>query len=122
MNAMVTGKPCQIYANVRNTGLITNLPEFSAVEVACRVDGDGVHPEAYGALPTPLAALCNTNISVHQLAAEAILNKNRQAVYQALMMDPLTHSKLSLDQIEKVADILIAKHAKYLGKYLRKKV
>jgi len=121
INAMVTGEPCRIYANVPNTGLITNLPKFSAVEVACLVDRNGVHPCHYGELPTQLAAMCRMSINVQQLAVEAILNKSRRFVYQALMMDPLVHSKLSLDQIEEVVDILVEKHRKYLGKYLGKK-
>jgi len=118
IHAMVTNEPCRIYANVPNRGLISNLPEFSAVEVAALVDRNGVQPCHYGALPTHLAALCQMNISVYQMAVEAILQKNRQRVYQALMMDPVTHSMLTLDQMESLADELIAKHKKYLNRYL----
>ncbi|MGE5549682.1 MAG: alpha-galactosidase [Bacteroidota bacterium] len=119
VNAMMTNEPCRIYANVMNKGLITNLPEFSAVEVACLVDRNGVQPCHYGALPTHLAALCRSNINVHQLAVEAVLNKDRKSVYWALMMDPATHSVLTLDQMQEVADALIAKHQEYLGEYIR---
>ena len=119
MNSMVTGDPCRIYANVMNKGLVTNLPEFSSVEVACLVDSNGVQPTHYGELPTQLAALCRMNINVHQLAVEAVLNKDRRKVYQALMMDPLTHSMLTIDQIEKVVDRLIGKQKEYLGKIFR---
>ncbi|MCL2834881.1 MAG: alpha-glucosidase/alpha-galactosidase, partial [Treponema sp.] len=93
-------------------------PEFSSVEVACLVDGNGVQPCHYGALPTQLAMLCQMDISVHQLAVEAILKKDRQYVYWALMADPLTHSILNLDQIKEVADDLIGKQKEYLADYL----
>ena len=119
INSMVTDQPCRIYANVPNRGLVTNLPEFSAVEVASLVDRNGVHPCHYGALPTPLAAICQANIHVHQLAVEAVLNRSRKAVYWALMMDPLTHSALTIDQIEEVVDTLIDKQEEYLGKLLK---
>ena len=118
INSMVTNSLCMIYANVMNTGLVTNLPEFSSVEVACLVDGNGVQPCHYGALPTQLAMLCQMDISVHQLAVEAILKKDRQYVYWALMADPLTHSILNLDQIKEVADDLIGKQKEYLADYL----
>ena len=118
IHAMVTNEPCRIYANVPNRGLISNLPEFRAVEVVSMVDRNGVQPCHYGALPTHLATLCQMNISVYQMAVEAILQKNRQRVYQALMMDPVTHSMLTLDQMEDLADELIAKHKKHLNRYL----
>jgi len=121
INSIVTDEPCRVYANVPNTGLVTNLPEFSAVEVACLVDRNGVQPCYYGELPTVLAAMCRMTINVYQLAVEAILKKSRRAVYHALMMDPLTHSKLTIDEIEEIADTLIENQKDYLGKYLGRK-
>jgi alpha-galactosidase len=119
INSMVADEPCEIYATVPNTGLIDNLPRESNVEVKCLVDRNGAHPCHFGPLPTPLAALCQTNINVHQLAVEAILNRSRRSVYHALMLDPLTSTMLTLDQIEAVVDELVEKQSVYLGKYLK---
>lgn len=119
--SMVTGEPCRIYGNVMNNGLVTNLPAFASVEVACLVDGNGVHPCHYGALPTVVANMCQMDINVHQLAVEAILNKSRRSVYHALMMDPSTHSVLTIDEIEAVVDELVEKQKPYLGKHLGRK-
>ena len=118
---MLTDAPLRVYANVMNTApgqapLVSNLPAFSAVEVACMVDGGGVHPCRYGELPTPLAALCAMEIHVHQLVVEAILEGDRRRVYQALMMDPLTHSVMSLEQMEELVDELIAGQQEWLGR------
>jgi alpha-galactosidase len=121
INSMVTDAPCRVYANVPNDGLVENLPEFSAVEVACLVDRNGVQPCHFGKLPTVLAGLNTTNILVHQQAVEAILEKDRRKVYQALMLDPLTHTLLDLDQIEAVVDELVEGQREYLGRYLGKK-
>ncbi len=121
INSMVTDEPSRIYANVINDGLIENLPSWSAVEVASLVDRNGVHPCHFGALPSHLAALCTTNILVHQQAVEAILTKSRRKVLYALMLDPLTHTKLDLDQMEAIVDELVDKQKEYLGKYLGKK-
>ena len=118
MDAVLTGEPVKVYANVMNEGLIANLPANAAVEVACLVDRSGVQPCLFGELPSPLAALCQMDISVHQLAVEAILERDRRRVVWALMMDPLTHSRLSLDEIEAVVDELIEGQQEYLGGYL----
>jgi alpha-galactosidase len=77
-----------------------------------------VQPAVYGALPTQLAAMCRSNINVHQLAVEAILNRDRRSVCWALMADPLTHTMLDLDQIEECVDKLVAMQKEYLGRYL----
>ncbi len=118
INAMLTGEPLTVYANVMNQDLVTNLPANACVEVACLVDRNGVQPCRFGALPTQLAALCHMDISVHQLAVEAILERDRRRVYWALMMDPLTHACLTLDQIEALVDELVERQQEYLGRYL----
>ena len=51
IHSMVTGQPRTVYGNVRNTGLITNLPQDACVEVPCLVDRAGVQPTVVGDLP-----------------------------------------------------------------------
>ena len=118
IDAMLTDQPVRVYANVMNDGLVTNLPAFSAVEVACLVDRGGVHPCRFGDLPNSVAAMCRMEINVHQLAVEAILERDRRKVYQALMMDPLTHSVMTIDQMEQLVDELIAGQQEWLGEHL----
>lgn len=120
MNSIATDEPCTIYATVPNEGLIDNLPRFSAVEVKCVVDSHGIQPVKFGELPSQLAALCTTNILVHQQAALAILERSRRRVVYALMLDPLTHTMLNLDQIEELVDTLVDRQKKSLGAYLKK--
>ena len=57
IHSIETGTLRTIYGNVRNTGLIENLPEGCCVEVPCLVDRSGVHPVWIGALPPQLAAV-----------------------------------------------------------------
>jgi alpha-galactosidase len=97
---------------------VDNLPEFSAVEVASLVDRNGVRPCRFGKLPNSLAAMCRMEINVHQLAVESILERDRSKVYQALMMDPLTHSVMTIDEIEQMVDELIGRQEQWLGAYL----
>ncbi|GGI65473.1 MULTISPECIES: alpha-glucosidase/alpha-galactosidase [Enterococcus] len=117
MDAMVTGNPTTIAGNVMNTGLITNLPTDSCVEVPCLVDKNGIQPTYVGDLPTQLAALNRTNINVQQLTVEAALTLDRNKIYQAALMDPHTNSELSIDDIRNLVDDLIEAHGDYLPKY-----
>lgn len=105
-----TDTPRVIYGNVRNQGLIGNLPADCCVEVPCLIDGNGVQPTRIGTLPPQLAALMQTNINVQALTVEAALTGNRSHIYQAAMLDPHTAAELDLDQIHALVDALLAAH------------
>ena len=113
IHSMETGQPRVIYGSVLNKGLIDNLPAHSAVEVPCLVGRNGVQPARVGALPPQCAAMNTTNILVHQLAARAVVERNRDHLYHALMFDPCTSSILNLDEIHQVVDEILEKNAQY---------
>ena len=118
MEAIVTGKPYQIGGNVLNTGgLISNLPEDACVEVACLVNGYGVHPTRVGRLPVQCAAMNMTNINVQLLTIEAAVTRKKEHIYQAAMLDPHTGSELDIDTIKKMVDDLIDAHGDFLPAY-----
>jgi alpha-galactosidase len=115
MDSMETGTPRSVNVNVRNTGLIPNLPRDSCVEVPCLVDRMGVHPGYAGALPDQCAALIQTNINVQRLTVKAILTDDRESAIHAAMLDPLTSSVLSLKGIRTMMDEMFASQPEYFG-------
>ena len=115
VNAMETGEPTVIYGNVPNHGLIDNLPDGCCVEAACLVDRNGLQPVRFGALPPQCAGLNRTNINVQDLAVQAVLTGDKEHVYHAIALDPLTGALLTLDEIRTMTDDLFAAHAAYLG-------
>jgi alpha-galactosidase len=119
MNSVWTGEPSVIYGNVRNTGLITSLPEGCAVEVPCLVDDSGIQPTHIGTLPPQLTALIRTNINVQELTVAALMTENKEHIYHAAMMDPHTAAELDLDQIWHLVDDLLAAHGDWLPKWAR---
>ena len=119
IHSMETGEPREIHGNVPNRGLIDNLPPDACVEVACRVDDAGIHPQPVGALPAHLAALMQTNVNVQTLTVDAVLNDDRQAVYHAAMLDPHTAAELDLGQIWDLVDELIEAHGEMIPASLR---
>jgi alpha-galactosidase len=102
MEAMLTNVPFRFNGNVMNTGLITNLPQGCCVEVPCMVDANGVNPCYVGALPAQLAALNASNVAVHELAVQAVLERDREAAFWACAMDPLTAAMLPLHRIREM--------------------
>ncbi len=114
VNAMETGEPTVIYGNVPNRGLIDNLPADCCVEVACLVDRNGVQPTRFGSLPPQCAAVNQTNINVQRLAVRAALEGNREHVYHAVMLDPLTAANCTLDQIRAMVDEMFEAEAAWL--------
>ena len=114
IKAIETDDPIRIGGNVLNRGLITNLPDTAVVEVPCLVDENGINPCHVGELPPQLVALNRTNINVHLLAEKAALEKNKDALYQAALLDPHTSSELSIEETISLCDDLIAAHGDWL--------
>lgn len=119
IEAMETNQPLRINGNVPNWGLIDNLPQGCCVEVPCLVDANGIQPTAVGALPTQLAALNRTNINVQELIVEAALTGDVEAVYHAVMLDPLTAAVCTLPQIRAMVDEMLAAQARWLPQFER---
>ena len=117
MEAMETDRPVRIGGNVLNSGLIDNLPSSACVEVPCLVDRCGVQPCHVGSLPEQCAALNRTNINVQLMAIEAAMTRSRDAVYQAVMLDPHTSAELSIDDIVAMCDDLFEAHGSWLPAY-----
>ena len=117
IDALVNNNKFTVYGNVMNNGLIENLPTNCCVEVPCIVDNKGFYPQKIGRLPEQLSALMRTNINVQILTAEAALTKKREHIYHAAMLDPLTSSHLSIDEIYGLTDEMLEAHADYLPKY-----
>lgn len=121
INSVWTGTPSVIHGNVPNNGLISNLPESAAVEVACLIGANGVQPTTVGALPPQLAAIMQSNVTVQGLVVEALMTENPQHIYHAAMMDPHTAAELDLDQIWNLVDDLRVAHHDWLPAWARLK-
>ena len=114
VQAVAQNRPRVIYGNVRNTGLIPNLPEDGCVEVATLVDRRGFHPCAFGPLPEQVAALNRSHMAVHELMVQSLLERDRTKAKRALMLDPLTAAVCSLDETSSMFDEMWAAQAPYL--------
>jgi alpha-galactosidase len=119
MDAVVTNRPYRFNGRVMNTGLITNLPEGSCVEVPCLVDNMGVHPCHVGDLPPACAALNRQRTAGDELAVRAVLERDRWAAEQAIALDPLTASILTLPEIHQMTEEIFRAMEPYLWQEFR---
>jgi alpha-galactosidase len=118
IHSIETGTPRRVNVNVRNTGLITNLPGGCVVEVPCLVDETGIHPTYVGDLPPQCAALDRTNINVQELGALAAVEKDKELAFQAILLDPLTSALLTIDETRRMVDEMFEAEARYLPGFM----
>jgi alpha-galactosidase len=117
--SMTTGQTARIVGNVINAGaLIPNLEAAACVEVPCLVDGLGVHPVAMGDLPLHLAAYIRGAVDMQGLTVRAAIEHDRDAVYHAVMTDPIVQSHLTLDDTWRLTDAMIEAEAEWLPAWL----
>src|SRR5579864_6923750 len=83
IEAIEGGPEASIHGNVRNQGLIDNLPG-GCVEVECRITSAGIQPLPFGALHEQLAALNRAHMAVHELVVEAVLERDVNKARYAL--------------------------------------
>jgi alpha-galactosidase len=117
INSIETNTQTRVFGNVKNNGLITNLLEGCIVEVPCMVDKGGIHPTYIGDLPTQLAALNSSNVFVQKMAVEGIVEKDKNKVLQSILLDPLTASMLSIDEIKQMVGEMFKAEKEFLKGY-----
>ncbi|MBS0633749.1 MAG: alpha-glucosidase/alpha-galactosidase [Verrucomicrobia bacterium] len=114
--------PYRIHGNVMNNiggagQLITNLPADGCVEVACMIDRNGINPTRYGALPAQMAGLCDSNMRMFDLGAQAAIERSVEKAIYALMLDPLTAAVCSPAEIKKMTLEMFAAEKAFLPGY-----
>ena len=97
--------------------LITNLPADGCVEVACLIDRNGINPTRYGKLPPQMAALCDSNMRMFDLAATACIERSKEAAVHALLLDPLTSAVCTPAQIKAMATEMFEAETEFLPGY-----
>ncbi len=103
IEALETGKTFKFSGNLRNNGMISNLPNECCAEGPVFADRTGLHRTLVGEIPPQCAALNLTNINVQRLAVLAAKSGDPETVVQALALDPLTSSVLTLKEIRDMA-------------------
>ena len=110
-------RPFVFNGNVQNRGSISNLPYDACVEVPVVADRMGMRTTLVGPLPEHLAILVNTTARIENLVVDAAWRKDKEAVYHAVCMDPLTSAVCSLEEIYRMTEELFEVNRDFLGDY-----
>lgn len=113
------GEMFKFNGNVRNFGLIDNLPEGCCVEVPVLASRGGLEPIHVGKLPPQLALLSGTSAQIEELAVEGSLAGDREMIYQAICYDPLTAAVCSLREIRSMVDEMFEMNKDYLPQFAK---
>ena len=115
IEAIVTDRPLvELAVNVRNHGLIPNLPRDAVVEVPGLIDGRGVHGVSVGPLPEGIANILGARARQQELMIDAALTGDRTLALQALLADPLAPS---VEAASAMLDEALATHAPFLPRF-----
>ncbi|NLH98696.1 MAG: alpha-galactosidase [Chthonomonadales bacterium] len=103
--------------NVRNFGLIDNLPEGCCVEVPVLASKRGLDPMHVGPLPPQCAALCSISAQNEEMAVESALTGDPRLAFWSICYDPLTSAVLSLEEIRSMVKEMFEVNKDYLPQY-----
>jgi len=103
--------------NVRNWGLIDNLPRGCCVEVPVLASRRGLEAIRTGPLPPQLALLSGTSAQIEEMVVEGGLIGDREMIYQAICYDPLSAAVLSLKEIRAMVDEMFTANKDYLPQF-----
>ncbi|SFM27182.1 alpha-galactosidase [Paenibacillus sp. 1_12] len=107
----------QFNGNVRNVGLIDNVPSGACVEVPVLASRQGFSPIHIGPLPDQLALLVNISARCEELAVEGALTGDPRKIFHAICFDPLTSAVLSLAEIKSMVDEMFAVNRDWLPQF-----
>ena len=103
--------------NVRNFGLIDNLPQGACVEVPVLAGKNGLQPIRVGPLPSQCALLSGISAQIEEMVVQGSLKGDREMIYRAICFDPLTSAVLSLKEIRNMVDEMFLRNQEWMPQF-----
>ena len=117
IEALETGRIYRGHFNVRNTGIIVNLPPDAIVESPGFVDRFGLNMASGIALPEACAATCIASINVQRMAVHAAIAGDVDLLKLAVLHDPLVGAVCSPEEVWQMVDEMLVAQAEWLPQY-----
>ena len=117
VEALETGRVYRGHFNVKNRGLVTNLPPDCIVETPGFVDRFGLNMVAGLTLPMGCAATCNVSVSVQRMAMEAAVSGDLDLLRLAMLHDPLVGAICNPEEVWQMVDEMLVAGAQWLPQY-----
>ena len=116
ISALAGGAPIRSGLNTRNNGAIAGLRDSDVVEVTCRIDSNGVHPQPVGEMPQMQGSLVQTIKAYERMTVAAIRDRDRALAVDALVVNPLVQS---YSRARPLVDRYLDAHAAFVGEWGR---
>jgi len=116
------GTPFVFNGNLKNNGIIGNLPSTACVEVPVLASKAGLQPIHVGPLPDNLAILVDLTSRIEELVVDAAIEGDPWKIFQANLFDPLTSAVLSMQEIRDMTQEMLDKNKDYLGYFKSLKI
>jgi len=100
--------------NTRNNGAVKDYPADWVLELPAKVDANGIHPLPADPLPASCFGLVSQVKMYELLTVEAAVHGDRNAMYQALLTNPLGPSA---DKVQAVMDDMLETNKQWLSQF-----
>jgi alpha-galactosidase len=117
IEARETGRVYRGHFNVRNNGIIRNLPADAIIESPGFVDRFGINMVEGIELPLACAATCSASISVQRMSVEAAIKGDIDLLKLAVLHDPLVGAICNPEEVWQMVDEMVVAQAQWLPQY-----
>ena len=116
IDSFLRDRPRAFPLNLPNTGQAPDLPPDVVVETMCIADAKGLHPRDETRLPSALAEWVRRVSASQEATVAAALSGDRDAVVEAMLLDPLA-GRIDFDHVEQMTDEMLAATAQWLPQF-----
>ncbi|TJV44176.1 MAG: alpha-glucosidase/alpha-galactosidase, partial [Mesorhizobium sp.] len=117
LEALETGRVYRGHFNVKNEGVITNLPSDAIIESPGFVDRFGINMVAGITLPEACAATCISSINVQRMSVHAAISGDIDLLKLAVLHDPLVGAICTPEEVWQMVDEMVVAQAQWLPQF-----
>jgi alpha-galactosidase len=117
LEAMETGRTYRGHFNVRNGGVIKNLPADCIIESPGFIDRFGINMVEGVTLPDACAATCMASVNVQRMSVKAAMTGDVELLKQAVLHDPLVGAICTPEEVWQMVDEMLVAQAQWLPQY-----
>ncbi|AHK04417.1 alpha-galactosidase [Agrobacterium tumefaciens LBA4213 (Ach5)] len=117
LEALETGRVYRGHFNVKNNGVITNLPSDAIIESPGFVDRFGINMVSGITLPEACAATCMASINVQRMSVHAAVSGDIDLLKLAVLHDPLVGAVATPEEVWQMVDEMVVAQARWLPQY-----
>ena len=117
LEGMETGRTYRGHFNVKNGGVIKNLPSDCVIESPGFVDRFGINMVEGIELPLGCAATCTSSINVQRMAVQAAVTGDVDLLKLAVLHDPLVGAISTPEEVWQMVDEMLVAQAEWLPQY-----